>query len=596
LSWHDIYQIDLGLANSENEQGDPPVIVRQTTDIRRRSFLAYCGGIGLGSSVFPGALWAQSDGGLEEITVQMVSDAAKLAGLSFNDEQAAGMLAGIQKNLAGFDSVRDIRIDQSVAPPLYFNPVVPGQVFDAERKPFVAADPGEETRPENLEEIAFWPVTRLAKLIESRQLSSVELTRMYVSRIKRHDPTLRAVITLTEDLAIQQATKADEEISSGRYRGPLHGIPWGAKDLIAKKGYRTTWGFAAYRDQVIDMDATVVERLTQAGAVLVGKLSTGEIARGDSWLGVQTRNPWKPDEGSGGSSAGPASATAAGLVGFSIGTDTTGSILGPSRTCGVTGLRPTFGRVSRHGVMPVCWSLDKVGPMCRSVEDCAIVFNAIVGPDGQDLAVTDYPFNWNGGAGTDALRVGYLKRAFERDATGDDAAALANDLRTLEEIGNAGIRPIVVELPAHADMDVLQMLLVDEAAAFDELMQTGQVDLFRQDIDEPEDMLMRIARLYPAVEYVQINRQRMLLMREMAKIFADVDVLLTPFSGSPMQSATSLTGHPSVAVQNGFDEAGRPTGIQFVGQLYGEANALALAALVQNATGYHQQHPPLFRY
>jgi len=341
------------------------------------------------------------------------------------------------------------------------------------------------------------------------------------------------------------------------------------------------------------MDATVVERLEKAGAVLIAKLSTGEIARGDSWLGIQTRNPWQPDEGSGGSSAGPASATAAGLVGFSIGTDTTGSILGPSRTCGITGLRPTFGRVSRHGVMPVCWSLDKVGPMCRSVEDCAIVFNAIYGPDGQDLAVADRPFNWNGNSGIGNLRVGYLNAVLERDVEVEEVAALANDQETLVRLRDMGVTLTEVALPLHADMDVLQMLLVDEAAAFDELVHNGNISKFRQDIEEPEDMLMRIARLFPAVEYVQINRQRMLLMQGMAQLFADIDVLVAPFSGSPVQDATSLTGHPAVAVQNGFDGEGKPTGIQFIGQLYGEAKALLLAMAYQDASGFHLRHPHL---
>ncbi len=342
------------------------------------------------------------------------------------------------------------------------------------------------------------------------------------------------------------------------------------------------------------MNATVVERLDRAGAVLIAKLSTGEIARGDSWLGIQTKNPWKTDEGSGGSSAGPGAATAAGLVGFSIGTDTTGSILGPSRTCGITGLRPTFGRVSRHGVMPVCWSLDKVGPMCRSVEDCAIVFDAIYGPDGQDLAVVDKAFNYDGNAAIDGIRVGYLQSAFEREVDDGGLTAKQNDLDALQTLRDMGVDPVSVELPEHADMDALQMLLVDEAAAFDELVHSGDIRLFRQDIDEPEDMLMRIARLHPAVEYVQINRRRMLLMHEMAKIFDHIDVLLTPFGGSSVQSATSLTGHPSVAVQNGFDDDGTPTGFQMIGQLYAEASALTLARAYQQRTGYHRQHPPAF--
>ena len=562
-------------------------------EIRRRSFVTALGGLGLGATLFPGTLWAQTNGGRDEITVEMVAHAARLAGLEFSQPDMQEMIVGVQNNLRGFRKLHQLDIDQNVPPPLYFNPAVPGQVFNRTQTRFVTSFRAEETRPEQLDDVAFWPVTRLSRLIESRAVSSIELTRMYLARIERYDPVLRSVITVTEDLAIEQATRADEEIAAGNYKGMLHGIPWGAKDLLATKNYRTTWGFEAYRDQVIDMNATVVERLEQAGAVLIAKLSTGEIARGDQWLGIQTKNPWKTDEGSGGSSAGPGSATAAGLVGFSIGTDTTGSILGPSRTCGISGLRPTFGRVSRHGVMPVCWSLDKVGPMCRSVEDCVIVFREIFGPDGQDLAVTDYPFNWNGNAGIESLRVGYLTAAFDRQSDDEDSAALANDRATLDVLRDLGVTLKEVELPEHADMDVLQMLLVDEAAAFDELVHNGNISMFRQDIEETEDMLMRIARLHPAVEYVQNNRRRMLLMQGMAEKFAELDVLVAPFSGSNVQDATSLTGHPAVAVQNGFDSSGKPTGIQFIGDLYGEQPALTLAKAYQDTSGFHLQHPTL---
>jgi Asp-tRNA(Asn)/Glu-tRNA(Gln) amidotransferase A subunit family amidase len=563
-------------------------------DLRRRSFLTYCSSLGLGSTLFPGALWAQSDSGEADITITMIDSAARLAGLEFTAQELEQMQAGVKANLAGFREQRRIAIKQNVPPPLYFNPAVPGPVVTPAKPPITLAERNAVTRPDNLEAIAFWPLLDLAHLIETRQITATELTAMYLARLRRHDPLLRCAITLTEERALKQAQQADDEISRGMYRGVLHGIPWGAKDLLAVKGYRTTWGFKAYEDQVIDLDATVVSRLDRAGAILIAKLSTGEIARGDQWLGIQTKNPWKTDEGSGGSSAGPASATAAGLVGFSIGTDTTGSILGPSRTCGVTGLRPTFGRVSRYGVMPVCWSLDKVGPMCRSAEDCAVVLHAIYGPDGQDLAVADKPFDWDGSVRGAALRVGFLESAFLQDVDADERAARQNDLACLEALRSSGIVLKPVSLPEHSDMDALQLLLVDEAAAFDELVLNDNIKLFRQDIDEPEDMLMRIARLHPAVEYLQINRRRMLLMQGMAKIFAEIDVLVAPFSGSPVQSATSLTGHPAVAVQNGFDHVGKPTGIQFIGALYGESAALGLARQYQDSTDFHRQHPPAF--
>jgi Asp-tRNA(Asn)/Glu-tRNA(Gln) amidotransferase A subunit family amidase len=547
------------------------------------------------STLFPGVLWAQSAEGSKPVTTGMIAQAARLAGLEFSAEECEQMLEGVRANLTLIEAQHGMSIDQSTPPPLYFNPAVPGQSFDQLQASFVPGQRRELRRPQRLEDVAFWPVTDLAALIESRQISSLELTRMYLDRLRRFDNQLNTVVTLTEARALQQAEFMDAELAAGRYRGLLHGIPWGAKDLIAVEGYRTTWGFKTYQDQVIDMDATVVKRLDEAGAILIAKLSTGEIARGDYWLGRQTRNPWKTDEGADGSSAGPASATAAGLVGFSVGTDTLGSIVGPARTCGINGLRPTFGRVSRHGVMPVCWSLDKVGPICRSAEDCAIVFAAIQGPDGQDLAVADKAFNWDGNRRLDGLRVAYLASAFERE-TGNRSQqdSLANDRELLRTLGAMGVTLIPVELPPHADLDPLQMLLVDESAAFAELMESGDLRYFRQDIDEPEDMLMRIARLYPAVEYVQMNRLRMLLMQGMANLFENIDVLVAPYSGSPQQGATSLTGHPSVAVPNGFDNAGRPTAIQFIGQLYGEAEALTLARHYQAYTDWQDRRPPSF--
>jgi Asp-tRNA(Asn)/Glu-tRNA(Gln) amidotransferase A subunit family amidase len=563
--------------------------------LRRRSFLAYCGSLGLGSTLFPGALWAQSGEAQESITAEMIDHAARMAGLDFSEADVAEMVEGVNANLGLYGEARALEIDQSVPPPLYFNPAVPGQTFATERRPFRLGARPDLRRPSDLEEVAFWPLTHLAWLIESRQVSSVELTRMYLARLLRYDPILECVITLTADLALEQAERADQELADGRYRGTLHGIPWGAKDLLAKSGYPTTWGSEAYRDQTIDMDATVVQRLEEAGAVLVAKLSTGEIARGDRWFGgKQTKNPWKTDEGSGGSSAGPGAATAAGLVGFSIGSETTGSIVGPSQTCGVSGLRPTFGRVSRHGVMPVSWSLDKVGPICRSVEDCAVVLDAIRGPDGQDLAVTDHPFNWDGTRSLEGIRVGYLQAAFEGERRGDNGdAARANDLSTLDVLRGMGVDLRPVRLPESAGMNALQMLLVDEAAAFDELVLTGRVDLLIQDRNEPEDMLMRVARLIPAVEYLQMNRQRMLMMQETAEALRSVDVYLAPHGAGPTTSANNLTGHPGITVPNGFAPDGTPTGILFVGQLYAEAEVMAVAKAYQDATDWHERRPAI---
>jgi Asp-tRNA(Asn)/Glu-tRNA(Gln) amidotransferase A subunit family amidase len=451
------------------------------------------------------------------------------------------------------------------------------------------------SRPRNLEEVAFWPVTQLAALIERRQLSSRELTELYLERLKRYDSRLECVVTLTEDLAMEQARRADEEIAAGNYRGPLHGIPWGAKDLIAKRGYKTTWGSEAFRDQVIDLDATVVTRLEEAGSVLVAKLATGELARGDRWFGGRTRNPWNPEEGSGGSSAGPGSATAAGLVGFSLGTETLGSIVGPSRICGVTGLRPTYGRVSRHGVMPAAWSLDKVGPICRSAEDCALVLSAIAGPDGWDLSLAARPFDWEGGRDVTKLRVGYLAEAFEEERT-NEAASKENDDRALAVLRSLGLSLVPVSLPAHADMDALMMLLVEEASALDELTRSGRDELLIKDREEPEAMLIRAHRLVPGVEYFQMSRLRMRLMEGMARLFENLDVYVAPFltrSGDLNLRATNATGHPGVAVPTGFNSKGAPTSMHLVGNLYAEAEILALAKAFQNKTEHHHRHPEL---
>lgn len=572
-----------------------PTDLSQPDALRRRAFLAYCGSLGLGSTLFPGALWAQADGGQEAITPEMIDHAARLAGLEFSEADREEMVEVLASNLEIYRRLREIDIDQNVAPPLYFSPVVPGQRLSDERRPFRPSPSPAVTRPSNLEDAAFWPVTHLGALVASGQVTSVELTRMYLGRLRRYDPVLECVVTLTEELALEEAERADTEIAAGRYRGPLHGIPWGAKDIIAKRGYPTTWGSEAYRDQVLDYDATVVQRLSEAGAVLVAKLSTGEIARGDRWFGgKRTRNPWDPEQGSGGSSAGPGAAVAAGLVGFAIGSETLGSIVGPSATCGITGVRPTFGVVSRHGVMPVSWSLDKVGPMCRSVEDCALVLEAIRGPDLMDLAVVDRPFNWDAELPLAGLRVGYLAEAFEGEPEGRGGrAGRANDLAALETLRGMGVELRPFGLPEDADMDALQMLLVDEAAAFDELIQTGRVDLLIQDRNEPEDMLMRVARLFPAVEYVQMNRRRTLLMQRMAEAMADLDVYVAPHGGSANNGATNLTGHPAVTVPNGFAEDGTPTGIMFVGKVYGEAGMLRLAKAYQDATDFHLRRPGL---
>ena len=409
------------------------------TQLARRSFLAYFSSLGLSATVLPGVLWAKmQDDKVAKITKEILQDAEQIAGLEFTDQERDLMVEGLNKHLKSYGKMRKVQLDNSVVPAIQFNPVAPGMTFEKKQRaasltgltgltglPIKASKPIKAKRPSDIEDLSFWTITNLAGLIKSRKVSSLELTKMYLGRLKKYDSKLQCVITLTEELARRQVKRADKEIAAGRYRGPLHGIPWGAKDLLAVKGYKTTWGAMPYKDQLIDADATVVRRLEEAGAVLVGKLTLGALAWGDVWFGGKTRNPWNTEEGSSGSSAGPAAATAAGLVGFAIGSETHGSIVSPCTVCGATGLRPTFGRVSRYGAMALSWTMDKIGPICRSVEDCALVFDAIYGTDGKDNTVVDLPFNWDADRGIKDLKVGYIKSAFEQERK--DKEFKAND-------------------------------------------------------------------------------------------------------------------------------------------------------------------------
>ena len=501
------------------------------------------------------------------------------------------MLEGINNYLETYRKLRMVALDNSVAPALRFDPVPAGMEFEKQRRPMRISQSRELEVPSDLEELAFWPVTDLAGLIKSRRVSSVELTNMYLARLKRYDPKLQCVITLTEDLAQEQARRADEEIAAGRYRGPLHGIPWGAKDLLAVKGYKTTWGAMPYKDQVIDLDATVVGRLQEAGAVLIAKLTLGALAWGDVWFGGKTRSPWNPEEGSSGSSAGPAAATAAGLVGFSIGSETWGSIVSPSTICGVTGLRPTFGRVSRYGAMALSWSMDKIGPICRTVEDCAVVLDAIYGPDDKDVTVVDLPFNWDASGDAKTLKVGYLKSDFEKER--EDAQWKANDQATLEVLRGMGFNLIPIELPDYPIEAMSLILNVEAAAAFDELTRSNRDDLMVRQIQNAWPNRFREARMVPAVEYIQANRLRTLVMKAIQERLAGIDVYVSPSWEGQNSLLTNLTGHPAVVVPNGLRKEGTPSSITFIGRLYGEDKLLTFARAYQDATSFHQRHPAL---
>jgi Asp-tRNA(Asn)/Glu-tRNA(Gln) amidotransferase A subunit family amidase len=517
-----------------------------------------------------------------------ISSAESLTGLEFNADERELMLEDLEENLSDYQTLRNIPVENSNTPALLFHPHVPGieQKMPPEFSTSYLQD--KVKMPEDPEDLAFYPVTALAHLIRTRKITSAELTKLYLARLKKYGPKLHCVITLTENLALDQARQADKEIARGHYKGPLHGIPYGAKDLLAVQGYKTTWGAVPYKDQVIEENATVIQRLKNAGAVLAAKLSMGALAWGDVWFGGKTRNPWDLEQGSSGSSAGSASATAAGLVGFSIGTETWGSIISPCTRCGVTGLRPTFGRVSRTGAMALSWSMDKIGPICRSVEDCALVFDAIQGPDGIDPTVVDRPFH---GIPQDIrnIRIGYLKQAFE-----DSTRSQQNDLNVLDVLRSLGVDLIPLDTLTHYPVRSLSFILSAEAAAaFDDLTRSNRDSLLVRQAKNAWPNVFRASRFIPAVEYIQANRIRKLIMKEVAEKLKGIDVFVCPTFGADVLLLTNLTGHPSVVVPNGFDETGHPTSITFVGNLFEEEKTLAVARMFQNATDFHLERPEL---
>jgi Asp-tRNA(Asn)/Glu-tRNA(Gln) amidotransferase A subunit family amidase len=567
----------------------------------RRTFLGYFSAIGLGGTLLPGVLWSRVAGG-EQITVATIACAEEIAGLKFSDEQRQQMVDGLRNQESQIEQLHAVKLDNSVAPAVLFDPVPPGVTLPLPTKhTSVRSRPALRAVPRNLEELAFLPVTELAELVRRRRVTSTQLTEMYLARLKRYDPVLKAVITLTEDRARRQAKAADEEIARGHYRGPLHGIPWGAKDLLAVKGYKTTWGAGPYRDQVIDADATVVRRLDAAGAVLVAKLTLGELAQGDIWFGGTTKNPWNVAQGSSGSSAGPASAASAGLVGFAIGTETLGSISSPSTRNGVTGLRPTFGRVPRTGAMALSWTMDKIGPIARSVEDCALVLEAIYGPDNMDRTVKDIPFNWDASLKATSLRVGYNKAAFELPERNDKNQLQHGTKRfddaALDVLRKLGVKLVPVELPEMPYGAMRLVLRAEGAAAFDELTRSGRDKELVQQTPNDWANTFRTARFIPAVDYVNANRARTLAMLAWHSLFETVDVIVTPTSVGSQLTATNLTGHPAVILPSGFrdtsdtDSTQVPVSLTFLGGLYQEAKLLAVAKAWQDATDFHLRHP-----
>jgi len=610
--------------------------------LERREFMKVFSMAGLSGTLLPGVLWAQSEG-KAAITKEMIDHAAKIAGVAISDEYKAMMLANLNDHAKGFKEIFELHMANSVEPALLFLPETSGVDFDAQKVPMRMSSAPAIAVSKNPEELAFLTVRELSELVRTRKISSTSLTNIYLDRLKRYDPKLKFVVTLTEERALAQAKEADRDIAAGKYRGPLHGLPWGAKDLLAVKGYPTTWGAGGFERQVIEEDAAVVKRLDEAGAVLVAKLTLGALANGDRWFGGITRNPWNPRQGSSGSSAGPASATAAGCVAFSIGSETLGSISSPSTRCGCTGLRPTFGLVPRTGAMALSWSMDKLGPICRSVEDCALVLDGIYGPDGKDRAVVqNAAFNWNANLDWRSLRVGYVKKDFEpatesqQPQTAEETTATpeererrekarkrreasrvraAYDRRfseaALEKLREMGVNLVAVELPKFPYDAMVMMLESEAAAAFDELTRTGRDKLLTAQGPDDWPNNFRTARFFPAVEYIQASRARRLTMVAVGKVFSQFDVIVTP-TFSQQLVITNLTGHPALILPNGFrgsdappptsfadgaDEnvggPGTPVSLTFLGNLYGEAKLLALARAYQEATGFHKLHPKL---
>ena len=553
--------------------------------INRRRFVECLAAAGIGSTLLPGALAAVAQDAAT-ISADMLQSAMKIAGLSFTAEEQTRLLEklnGARGYLAGFERLRTANLGDT-PPALVFNPVPPGKRLPTERHPF-RRQPLEVSRPGSDEALAFLPLTHLSRLVESRRVTPSELTRLYLARLKKYDPQLHCVVNLTEELAFRQAKQADEEIAAGAYRGPLHGIPFGLKDLFAVRGTKTTWGMTPYKDRVIDADATVYNRLTKAGAILVAKLSTGALAVSAQWFGGLTRNPWNTEQDASGSSAGPGSATAAGLVGFSVGTATGRSIIQPSTRNGVSGLRPTFGRVSRYGAMTLAWTQDTIGPMCRAAEDCAIVLDVIHGPDGRDNSVLDVPFNWDASADVKKLRVGYLRTAVEGEAVDQGRRNTEASLRVIRSLGVSLVPFDLPDVPIEA-IDFIRY--AETSAAFDEVTRAGvltQVERGPEQSRRPDEI--RSAYFIPAVEFIQANRFRMRVMQQLDAALGDLDL----FVGSN-QALTNRTGHPVLSVPNGFAQ-GSPTALHLTGKLFGEQDILLLAHAYQAATDFHVQHPRL---
>jgi Asp-tRNA(Asn)/Glu-tRNA(Gln) amidotransferase A subunit family amidase len=635
-----------------------------TANLNRRGFLSACSRAGITSALLPGILYtlaAQAQetapgakaNELSKITPEMIDQAAAMAGVGpFTADQKKLMLDGLNDQRGYYEPIRALKLANSVPPAFVFHPLPAAKTESSEARSEMLPPLGLVIdcggpgcgywlkAPKTIEDLAFASVGTLGSLLEYGKITSLALTKMYLDRLKRYDSKLHFAITLTEERALAQAKAADAEIAAGNYRGPLHGIPWGAKDLLAVKGYPTTWGAGGFEHQSFDEDATVVKRLDAAGAVLVAKFTLGALAMGDKWFGGRTRNPWNMEQGSSGSSAGSASAVAAGCVAFAIGSETLGSIASPSTRCGVTGLRPTFGLVPRTGAMALCWTMDKLGPIARSAEDCMEILSAIYGPDGKDISVAqtdNVPMaytDWK------KLRVGYLKSEFdppeplklheaaandtadekkkreEKNAQMKEARARRDydrryELAALDKLRAMGVKLIPLELPKLPYDAMVPLLTAEAAAAFDDLTLSGRDRLLTEQGIEDWPNAFRIARLYPAVEYIQANRARTLAIRQVSALFEQVDIIVTPSTDTQL-IATNLTGHPAIILPNGLrgvdapkppavDDGdhddiggpGTPVSLTFLAGHYQDAKLAAFASAYQEATGFHKLHPKL---
>ncbi|HEX3024340.1 MAG TPA: amidase [Chitinophagaceae bacterium] len=519
--------------------------------------------------------------------------ASKLFDLSFTQKEIDTMYDAVKDNVENYKLMHKLSLNNNVPLSLWQNPVLPGMKFSEKQEPVNWNIPNNISLPKDKNELAYYSVLQLASLIKNKKISSVELTKFFIDRLKKYGDTLQCVISFTEDIAMQQAKQADEEIAKGKYRGLLHGIPYGLKDLFAVKGTKTTWGAAPYKDQVIDEDAFVFLKLKDAGAVLIAKFTMGALAMGDYWFGGRTKNPWNLKYGSSGSSAGSASATSAGLVPFAIGTETWGSIVSPASTCGVTGLRPTFGSISRTGAMALSYSLDKVGVLCRSAEDAAIVFNYIHGTDGKDQSAVNKPFNYKTSIDVKKLKIGYTKNYFDKitDTT-------RNEWKVLQTFKQLGVQLIAVDFPDSGfyNFNIMRAVLSSESAAqFDEFTRYNVDDEMTRQTKNDWPNEFRSRRLTSAVEYINAQRHRYLLMQKVNEVITKFDAVISPNWMGNQSAITNLTGHPVICIPSGFSKNNLPTSISIIGKLYDEATIIEVAKFYQDATMWDKMHPEMFK-